>query len=323
MPQLSIIDACAIERDFAYLAQMIDDYSFDAEFSRMTFYDAQSSTPWVAHDLDWKTVSVCVWSVSQYGPRVYVALSTEGDIEILGPGGQPQIVEHIPGAGLNRPWSQKKGLMVRVRQIGTMLYACGSGYSVYNRDQDGWKEMPSSLDMHASAADSRFFYDVNGYDQKSLCAVGPNGSSRSRVASFDGTQWRDVDDDIPGTLTVVALSTRGGYYIGGSRGLLLYGELGSKFEVAGVSTTNRGNTLGMVEYKGILYIACNDGLCSIASLGRTITPVETGLLPKLSDVGRLSVAGDVLWSFGAKDIAFFDGASWTRVHDPENPRIGR
>ena len=317
MPELTTVAGCAIEHDLIYLAQMTDEVGFDAEVSRMSFYDPQNvGAAWLAHDLRWKTVSVCVWKNSPWAKRVYVALSNEGDVEMIGPSQKPEIVEHIPGAGLNRPWSLQKGPMMRIRQIGSCLYACGSGFLVFKRDQHGWG------DTHKSAADSMFFYDINGHDENSIYAAGPNGFSTSKITHFNGSEWIDLITNSPGSLTSIRPSSSGGVYIGGSNGVLVYGDDTTHFYYAAKSKMNL-YIIDLAELDGCLYIAATSGLFQLTKVGREIEPVITGLEPEMTDVSRLDTVDGVLWVFGSKDLAFFNGSTWTRVHDPENPRLGR
>lgn len=52
-----------------------------------------------------------------------------------------------------------------------------------------------------------------------------------------------------------------------------------------------------------------------------VVPCTTGLTPELQDAHVLEAKDGVLWSFGFKDLAWFDGKQWTRVDHPDNPPI--
>ena len=54
---------------------------------------------------------------------------------------------------------------------------------------------------------------------------------------------------------------------------------------------------------------------------KTIEPYATDLSPDLQDTHILEAKDGILWSFGFKDLAWFDGKTWTRVNNPDNPPI--
>lgn len=54
---------------------------------------------------------------------------------------------------------------------------------------------------------------------------------------------------------------------------------------------------------------------------RRITSQRTDLKPELQDTHQLEAKDGVLWSFGFKDLACFDGRNWTRIDHPDNPPI--
>lgn len=316
------VAGCAIEAGYIYLAEIVDKYGSDYPFTQLAHYDAQNAaTPWIAHDVHWRTVSVCVWRDGPYGKRVYVALSEDGDVEIVGPGDNPKIVEYIPGSGLAHPGALGQGWMQRVRQIGRCLYACGSGYLTFRRDADGWHDFtdPAVRDVPSG----QWYFDINGHSEQAIYAVGLLAGGGSRASFFDGVQWRTVFEWLSWgspRMTCVALSERGGVYIG-AHGGLLYGDSRSGFHSL-VSNDFGFDIVDMVEFRGDLYMATDGGLLVRNEHG-TISPVQTGLQPELQDASRVDAVGGTLWSFGPKDVACFDGTKWTRVHNPDNPRIGR
>jgi hypothetical protein len=72
--------ACAIERDYVYVAARLDSMDSDDEFSRFFFFDEQNAKqPWLHHDLpDWDVVSLCTHANAFGTRRVYCALSRNG-----------------------------------------------------------------------------------------------------------------------------------------------------------------------------------------------------------------------------------------------------
>ena len=70
-----------------------------------------------------------------------------------------------------------------------------------------------------------------------------------------------------------------------------------------------------------LFLASNFGLHVYDPAKKTIEPYATDLSPDLQDTHILEAKDGILWSFGFKDLAWFDGKTWTRVDHPDNPPI--
>ena len=54
-----------------------------------------------------------------------------------------------------------------------------------------------------------------------------------------------------------------------------------------------------------------------ATAARKIERYATDLKPDLKDTHMLEAKDGILWSFGFKDLAWFDGSRWTRVDHPD------
>lgn len=316
MVKLTNTCGCVIERDFLYISQILDSNEPYDEFSRLSFYDSLSATPWLAHDLGWRIMSVCVWQDSPFGGRVYVALSNQGDVELVGPSSKPHVKEHIPGSGLSHPSSRKKGFMNNIRQVGKRLYACGGGFSVFVRDEHFWKDISSTEDHSASMSDGQTYFDLKGNNEQSIYAVGIDGVNSNRISFFDGDDWSVVDSKIGGLLTSLEVSQSGTVYVGGSDGRLFFGDVNKGFTISGL-LSSRSVVISIVEFEGYLYIASSSGLFRTRGAGRPIEDVDTNLRPKPIDVRNLSVGDGVLWVFCGKDLICFDGERWTRLIDPD------
>ena len=75
----------------------------------------------MGRDIAEKIVSVCVWRSYPYAKRLYVALSQDGVVDMVGPSGVPHITEVIQNAGLEKPWSGDHGYLNAIREIGSCL----------------------------------------------------------------------------------------------------------------------------------------------------------------------------------------------------------
>lgn len=318
MPEFSNAAGCVIEDDYVYLARRFDEFDPSVPFTRMSFYDGQDTRiPWKAHDLNSRTVSVCVWRNGPVASRLYVALSDEGDVELIGPSNQPHVVEHITGAGMSHSGSRQQGSMTRIRQIGGSLYACGSGYLTFRRTAAGWSEITGTGEELATVFQG--YLDLNGHGEESIFAVGPDSSSTSCISFYNGMAWHKILQGHPDKLTSVIPSKSGAVYIAGWNSLLR-GTVGLGFRV--VATKERLLVTDMAEFQGKLYLATSNGLYELGQDDK-LSRVLSRLLPELSVVSRVDSTDSVLWAFGPKDIAVFDGASWVRIADPDNAQIGK
>ena len=316
MPGWTNVVGCAIERDLIYIAQHYDDYGKDRLFTRMTFYDAQNTAAqWVCHDLQWQVVSVCVWRNNPYCPRAYIALSEDGDVEIVGPGSQPHFTERIVEA-------DTPGSLAAIRQVGGRLYACGSGLRTFRREPSGWEAFTAPGDRSRASDCVANYFDINGPAENDIFAVGMNSADASRIAHYDGMTWTTLDDMAPPMLTCIELAQRGGVYISGHGGVILYGDRSRGF-VRIANTLPDTDIYGLREFGGRLYIASSDGFFYFDHLRNHADYVRPTIKPAPLGFSRLDSIDGTLWAFGDKDLAWYDGLAWHYLIDPENPRIVR
>lgn len=295
------VDGCVIERDYVYVAakaDMLDPMKYD--FSRMFFNDRGE---WVYHDLEWDVKSVCVRRAHE--PRQYVALSMQGDIEYQFVGGQQ--TEKIPHAGsLNG-----EGAMSQIREIGGHLVACGYGGQVYWRSPSGWQSLGGGLASFATDKLAVHLNAIDGSSMNDVYAVGLQG----RIFHFDGKAWSELDSPTNVHLERVRVA-EGQVYICGNNGTVLQGDR-QGFAVLPIDGLT-AHLWGIERFAGKTYVAHLNGL--MVHDGASWAPVKLGLddsgLPE--DGYRLDAADGVLWSFGPKRVACFDGQAWTAFPHPDN-----
>ena len=319
--------ACVIEADYVYIAAKPDALHSEENFARLFFYDAQNKTTlWLHHDLpDWKVASMCVVSKQTTRPRMYAALSEHGDIEFTWPGGRS--VESIAGAGLRLSEPPIFGYVKSIREIAGELYVCGSGGQVYRREEGTWNHIAVSLKAHASAPQSgsftidkdfgkHEFSDIDGYESSDLYVVGGDGD----VFHFDGQTWSRCNTPTDEILLSVVCSPNKEVWIAGFNGTLLCGNVDNGFRE--YSNYDDNMIISSVAlFDETPYLAANEGLFFFDKKTKRIVRVKSKLQPEIADANVVVVRDGVLWSFGYKDIAFFDGKSWTRVDHPDNPPI--
>ena len=297
------VDGCVIEHDYAYVASKADALDpMEYDFSRMFFNDRGD---WVYHDLEWDVKSVCVQRTTQR--RQCVALSMQGDVEYQFVGGSQ--IEKIPGAGT----FDGAGAMTQIREIGDILVACGYEGQVYWRAPSGWQSLGGGLAHFATPGRSVDLNSVDGTGPDDIYAVGLHG----RIFHFDGKAWSEMDSPTNVHLERVRVVAGGHILVCGNLGTVLQGDRRG-LAIAPIDGFIE-HLWGIELYKGKVYAAHMGGLMVFD--GRGWSPVDMGLDKRLrlpDDGYRLDAFDGVLWSFGPKRIAVFDGQAWTAMPHPDN-----
>ncbi|NHZ94803.1 hypothetical protein [Massilia sp. CCM 8734] len=329
---LTFMTGCVIEKDYIYLCAELDSLDPEDRYSRVLFFDnQQAQDQWVHLDLPgWTGVSVCV---ARAGPRrMYCTLSSEGQVRLEYVGGE--IIEQIADAGLSTPEADKYGYVSAIREIGQRLYVCGGMGQVYRREHDTWVhadhgllQSSSSVDLmvarlHAGDlsdidnlfADTLMLSDINGISETDIYTVGDSG----RIFHHDGTAWRAVRCDTDAILLAVCCASADAVWVCGYHGTLLHGNWKEGFAAVGAGDADEIFS-SVAVFGDTVYLASESGLFTFN--GEHIERLRTGLVPDIADANVLDVHDGVLWSFGFKDLACFDGTTWTRVAFPDNPPL--
>jgi hypothetical protein len=109
--------------------------------------------------------------------------------------------------------------------------------------------------------------------------------------------------------------------LGGRNGYLLLGNAQDGF--INISHHDDNHTItGLEWFEDRLFIATNAGLFTYDPQTKRQVPYRTNLAVDLVDTHLLEAKDGVLWSFGYKDLAYWDSrngnTNWVRVHNPEN-----
>jgi hypothetical protein len=331
------LDGCVVEAGYIYMASQLDD--IDPEeyvHTRMTGFDVlgvgvrglppdpdKPGNGWFCHDLNMHIISVCVKQKTQQEGRRLCALSKEGEIEIYSNGSGARTIEKIPDAGLRLSQYEGEGVtgyLTHIREIGGRLYTCGLSGQVYKRVSEGkWVHADQGLFTPITdeeADDVNSFSCIDGTSESDIYVVGDDGA----VFYSNGVKWFRVRTPTDEHLLWVRCYGPDEVYICGYNGVLLRGNVRNGFKDVSAVEDNL-NWQCLAKFRNKVYLSSNDGL--YAWDGQKIAKVKTGLKPE-PESWRLDTdrAGKTLWTFGVKDIAWFDGNKWQRLHHPDNPRIG-
>jgi hypothetical protein len=309
----------------------------DADLSyvfRMEVDPSSRAAPkWVWNDYDWSVVAMCLWR-----SRYRCVLSREGHVNIYGPGGTPDHTFQIPDTGVFNDEAIGLGYVNRIRAIGEHLYVCGQSRQVWRFEVKGdnlasgrWIDAAGSMrqapisdppdDLEGEALDQWLddndaidLVDIDGPSEQDIYTVG------DEAWHFDGQQWRRLELPSDESLAAIKVIDAKRVVFVGHNGTVLVGNAADGFVDVSSADDNQ-NLVGVEWFADKLFLASNLGLFTYDPAKRAIERCPTNLKPDLQDTHQLEAKDGVLWSFGFKDLAFFDGQSWTRVDHPDNPKI--
>ena len=329
---------CLIERMYILLAESLDyaaekdiEISFVSGYAPLHFSD----DPWGSKAYEnWTVVSVCYYPDRKFR----CILSREGNVRIYCPGGNPDHTFQIPDTGVFGDAATGLGYVNRIRAIGDHLYVCGQSRQVYRFEFDGqdlasglWRDfagemrqrpMPEPPDSDDEEAFDRWLdendaidlVDIDGPAEDDLYAVG------DEVWHWDGQSWSQLELPTDEPLNAIKVLSPREIILVGHNGTLLAGNARTGFiDLSRVEDNQNFTSAEWFAEK--LFLASNFGLHVYDPAKKTIEPYATDLSPDLQDTHILEAKDGILWSFGFKDLAWFDGKTWTRVDHPDNPPI--
>ena len=339
-PECTFESAACLTSRLILLLTRIDYFKEKGEsFCRFAYFDRDDiSDPWGYKDFPAEHfVSISLWR-----KHIRTALTEEGRVRLHSRLENKEIFLQIPDAGVFRQGARGYGYVNRIRAIGEGLYVCGAHRQVYRYECDRQAPLkgrfvdmagpmrqpplgpaPSGSDAAFeawAAQDIMMFNDIAGSSEQDIYATG------DETAHFDGQRWQMIELPVEReTMYVVEVLDADRVFIGGSNGYLFAGNARAGFRNISHVDDNHDIT-GLQWFDGRLFVATAKGLFTHDPQSRRLLRVNTGLHPELQDAHLLQAMDGVLWSFGYKDLAYWDSASgnaqWVRVHHPDNPRIG-
>ncbi len=344
------IFGCVVDSIQAIRVQSLDAIKDDPDIvvSFLTSYypiDKGMARPWLVMPYEHHTLVCCTtWPQPQITLRC--VLSEEGHVDIYGPGGNPSATFQIPDAGVWREGATGYGYVSRIRAIGQSLYVCGDARQVYRllypsnasdaasllkrarfvHADAGMLQAPTpdapapgdeaAMDAWLESTDTCQFNDIAGTSETDIYATG------DETWHYNGQVWRQltlpVDDEPMHVIKIVDANT---VILGGRNGYLFVGNSQKGF--ANISHHDDNHTItGLEWFDGKLFIATDAGLFIYNPQTRRQERYRTDLQVDLVDTHLLEAKDGVLWSFGYKDLAYWDsregGSKWLRVYDPDN-----
>ena len=313
--------------------------SFDGEinvlsgpYSRFYRYDKGR---WLCVEVEAALIGIIIINDSVLGSEELIVLGTEGDVWLVG---DRIRTEHIPNV-------EKGQYLCSLRVLsstGGQLFALGFEGHIFRRHDGAWLNDDEGVLGFDPPLPRKRAVDVGQLTDGSDIATLANGDqyfcgsvATARPALFwrpAGTrrwQWLGyaVDDPaydylVPITLLVEEPDT---VWVAVDEGAMLKGNAATGFRIASEFAQRpawAGDRVwfnNAVFYCGEIYAGSNFGAFRLRPDGSwqyagPDVPPKHGEFP--FGGGSLGVSGDVLWSFGPRDVARFDGREWQRVPMP-------
>lgn len=319
--EIEFTNAKALDRDSVYISGSLDSMPAYSQHTRLCILDFQAKHLWSKHDIEWWNAGLEIFIENDDSEWQLLTLSNEGHVEFMCHSYDP-VVEKIPGAGVFSEGAKGWGCMRTLRQIGDHLYAVGGAGQVYKRlGQNQWMHMDDGVLQPPNVEDRLLLADIHGVaeDDIYICGDIPGAYGlEGRLYHWDGKQWTSLPLTTTERLTAIYVEDANTIWICGANGTLLRGNWKDGFKDLSTVDDNQLIT-SLAKFNDRIYLASNMGL--FAFDGKKIAEVHTGLTPELQDANVVDAVDGVLWSIGQKDIARFDGSTWTRVDHPDNPSI--
>jgi hypothetical protein len=295
--KFSFVTGAVRYKDLAYLAMVKDEFA--AENIEHTFPIEWDREEWHNFDLkeviNWNVVGI---SVCKYPIEQGIFLGLWGEILCVGSGDV-----HLEKIDCGVDASPKgRGPMRGIRSIGGRAYAVGMNQQVYRRDGNNlWTCIDQNT--HKKSEISIHFEAIDGFSEKDIYVVGRKGE----ISQYNGVLWTQIDSPTNMVLTNICCA--------GNENIYACGRVGTVIRCCKDTWEVVEHNITQEDFWGIAWY--NDKL--YLSTMRFVYTLEENTLQRVnfdditSTCFHLSVANDVLWSIGAKDVMAFDGKQWTRI----------
>jgi hypothetical protein len=334
----TLVSGCLIESMMPLFGEVLD---LGNEHGVVSTYapKLRPNTPWRSQLLeDFELVSVHY--LSRYSLRCL--LSREGLTNIYGPGGKPDHTFQIPEAGVFGQQSKGYGYVSRIAAVDDGLYVCGDHRQFYRFEWDGanlasgrWVNMAASMrqrpvpdDAPQDPADFEAWLDAQE-DSVEFRAIGGSAANDIYAAGdevwhFNGQGWQQLALPTDEEINAIKVLDLQRVVMVGHNGTVLVGNANDGWRDLS-SVDDNQNFTGVEYFQDQIWLSSNFGLFAYDTKVRKIVPYRTNLAVDLVDTHLLEAKDGVLWSFGYKDLAYWDSnngnTQWVRVHHPDNPRV--
>ncbi|MFI8746662.1 hypothetical protein ACIGKL_16065 [Pseudomonas sp. NPDC077186] len=201
----------------------------------------------------------------------------------------------------------KHGLLRDIRMIGNTAYATGFGRQTYIRRSRSWQHYDQGMLVDPTEDSLSALESIDGFSESAIYASGTQGE----IWHCKQGVWSQISSPTNIVLENILCAPDGVVYISGQLGIILYGRENSWSILEHDQTED--TFWDMTWFRGKLWLSTTKALYTLQD--QTLEKVSTGL-PAGQTFRYLDSNEHLLCSSGERDIALFDGASWTRIPCP-------
>jgi len=296
----SIISGALRTQETGYIAFAKDELAQERVEHSFFLVFHQGNWLWPTNEdrVDWSTTSV---TVVKEPKEQALFMGLWGDIYRVGSG---DVQEEAALASI--PDGPKSfGPLRCIRAIDGRAYAVGMGRQVYVRKgMDSWERMDAGVRTDRQHNDVNSFETIHGLTASCLYAAGRRGE----IWRYDAARWVQEDSPTNRIITDLWCAPSGDVFACGMGGTLLVRRGGVWRFIDHEATED--DFWSVREFNGRVYLATMRAVYELS--GNSVTPTHFGA-DAPETCFTLSVAGNLLWSIGAKNVFSFDGTRWTRM----------
>jgi hypothetical protein len=291
---ISFLSGFVQSREIARVLATIDELSEKGASRTWLMKWMRSDHKWGRFAVGWTATRM--WVVQDNGAYVF-ATGPQGKVAVLTPSGSN---EEVIESGAKGP--QGRGPIRDLRGIGSHLYACGMARQVYRRDGSArWSRFDDGIVLPGKGTTVAGLNSIDGLSEEDIYAVGFGGE----IWRHFKRRWRQIESPTNVTLHRVRVIKKDLAYAGGQKGVLLRGS-GDQWEQIPQTTTKK-DLWGMEWFNGTLYVSSDSAVYSLSDSGE-LSEVDMG---EITTCGHLHANDGVMWSFGAKHVAWTEnGLDW-------------
>ena len=267
--------------------------------TEFTLFLTTRDSQWRKLQFDFDIVSLTHLKINQTGYKGWWLLGKRGEtVEVIS--GNTRM-EKITTAGTE---SGCYGYLSQIRLINNTMFICGYRRQVYQRKDQKWVLISSSMLDNRPEGPWNGLESIDGFSQNDIYAVGDEGE----IWHYDGSNWTACDSPTNQNLADVRCIA-GEVWICGDSGIILRGNKDG-WDIVWDGQDPSDNWWSIESFQGDIYIAGNDFLGKL--LGDKVVPVNIGIKPEIT-TQILHHKDGILWSIGEEDILAYDGKNWREL----------
>lgn len=303
-----IHDCCILAPDYyvicaeEYLPEEEFDYYTARGKAKVAWYDITAQKeghPPILGGKSWPRHNFFNTRLANMNTSEYLMIDDSGTVYYGGLGDNKHREEKIP----------TKRLIHNLAKVGDHIYGIGYGRKILKRlGPDTWEYM--TPDINARGTDGRGFYDLAGFSNDDLYAVG----GKSDIWHYNGKRWRplDVSNDF---LPLAVYCAEDGYvYIAGAWGMIARGR-DDEWETYCPNPTIDKFT-SVVSYQGRIFFGSESKVYVLDHNADSLEYQQYDFEGQIRPFAarRMDVGHGLMMFASLSSVAIYDGSEWKKIY---------